>query len=539
MFSTTLSQSSSLIRCHFPGRHTYRLAVATWITAVLNIPLFQSLDSSLVVQVGVLLWLLNGLIVYLFTPGKLLVPGTVVLLLTSSCASYFIYHYGTVIDRPMIQNVMETDMHEAMDLISWPMLMSVLAGALPLVLVGKICQGNRPAPQRIKFYALYLLIFGLGITSLALGNFQQYSGYFRQHKQLKHLATPVNIITAGESYLRNNVLRQEMAFQTIATTVDVAPTTHQPSIVVVVLGETARADHFRANGYGRDTTPTLASDRLINFNDVSSCGTATAHSLPCMFSWLDQAHYEEATARASENVLDVLQRGGIKVQWFDNNSGCKHVCDRIDSVMYWQQPECEDGCTDNVLLDGLRDFTRRVQREGGQGVVVLHQQGSHGPAYFKRSRVENKRFLPECRSETFSGCSTEEIVNAYDNSLVETGALLSGVTRYLEGLKTDAAMLYVSDHGESLGEGGVYLHGLPYWMAPQAQTHVPMMLWLSDGFAQSHSLDTDCISTLASKPQSHDLLFDSLLTLSDVTITTEQPVAGGLSQCRNSQPHRS
>jgi lipid A ethanolaminephosphotransferase len=515
------------------GRRFYRIFVALWVTLVLNGEVFSLLSYDRWGSVGLVLFGINIALVYLLTPGRCFNAGIILLLFSSAVASFFLSTYGIVIDRSMLQNVMETDAHEATELLSLNLVMHVAVGLLPLVLLNQVKASSQGRAYKVFKYmgALSLVLIGLGATILV--NYQDYAGYFRQHKQIKHLATPLNIITASVSYINNNLLKSPLPFSFIASNVVLAADANKPELLVIVLGETARADHFPINGYERNTTPRLNTKSLINFAQVSSCGTATAHSLPCMFSWQGRDNYRQTIAQSSENVFDIMQRAGVRMNWFDNNSGCKHLCDRMPSVQYWKQPQCDDGCTDDVLLQGLREFTQQVQQQGQQGVVVLHQQGSHGPAYFKRSRPQHKHFLPECKSDTFANCSESEIINAYDNSIVETDALISSVIDQLEQLPIQTAMLYVSDHGESLGENGVFLHGLPYWMAPVAQTHVPMMMWFSEQFTQAHNLDIGCLAKMGQQPTSHDMLFNGLLDMLSINYTTDKSISAGIAQCQH------
>jgi lipid A ethanolaminephosphotransferase len=166
-------------------------------------------------------------------------------------------------------------------------------------------------------------------------------------------------------------------------------------------------------------------------------------------------------------------------------------------------------------------------------VVVLHEMGSHGPAYYKRSAPAQKVFLPECSSHALQDCPPEQIVNAYDNSIRGTDHFLAETIHWLQAQAKDrpTALVYVSDHGESLGEKGLYLHGMPYAMAPQEQTHVPMLMWFSKRMQQSHAVGMDCAQTQADKPWSHDNLFHTLLGLSGVQTQVAQARLDMLSAC--------
>jgi len=310
-------------------------------------------------------------------------------------------------------------------------------------------------------------------------------------------------------------------------------------LTVIVVGETARARNFSLLGYERDTNPELATRNVIAFSNVSSCGTATAVSLPCMFSYLGRQNYSQDKALASENLVDVLSHSGLKVEWWENNTGSKHVADRIVQRSFYMNKDaryCQPGggdCNDGILVDALsRDIDQYAA--SGNGILVLHSGGSHGPAYYLRYPRDRAKFQPDCQTPQISNCTDEELVNAYDNSILETDHMLAGVIDVLKSRQDTIAssMIYVSDHGESLGENGLYLHGAPYMIAPAEQTHIPLIAWFSDDFARITKLDTACVSAKSSQPLSHDNLFDTVLGLMDVQTTVYQAERDAFAACR-------
>ena len=172
--------------------------------------------------------------------------------------------------------------------------------------------------------------------------------------------------------------------------------------------------------------------------------------------------------------------------------------------------------------------------ENNDHFMVLHQLGSHGPEYYKRSKPDQKKYLPECQSNELQSCDQQAIINAYDDSILVTDRLLGETVRMLKSMQADynTALVYVSDHGESLGEGGIYLHGIPYMLAPEAQTHVPMVVWLSDGFRMDNRIDAECVNRIASQPLSHDNLFSSMLGLMNVKTGAIKPSLNIFEDCR-------
>ena len=457
-------------------------------------------------------------------------PVLIAILLSASCASYFIHEYGIVIDKAMIQNVFETDVHEASELLNWRMVLSVMAfGVLPSLFVAR---ARIQFPQGLRGV---LRRFGIAAGSLALAAlllvlfFKSLAPALREHRELRYLLTPTNYIQALHGYLRNK-WRSPVAIAPLGRD---AVKGHawagqaRKTVTVIVVGETARAQNFSLNGYARDTNPRLARESgLINFANVQSCGTATAVSVPCVFSALGRERYDGDKAYHQEGLLDVLAHAGFRVVWLDNNSGCKGACDRVEfrdlSAPKPGSAHCAgDECYDERLLEELPQLVRDSSRDV---VVVLHQKGSHGPAYARRYPQGFGRFGPVCDTSEFEKCSRESIVNAYDNTILYTDTFLArtiDLLRKTEGV--DTAMLYFSDHGESLGEGNMYLHGAPYLFAPGEQTHVPMMLWMSDRFSERFGIDRTCLAARRQQPLSHDNVFHSVLGMLDVNTAVLNP----------------
>jgi lipid A ethanolaminephosphotransferase len=259
-----------------------------------------------------------------------------------------------------------------------------------------------------------------------------------------------------------------------------------------------------------------------------------------MFSNLGRADFDADRAAHGEGLLDVFAHAGFAVLWRDNNTGCKGICDRVAGEdVTKRQPSAfcrADECYDEILLEGLQE---RLDRTNHDLVIVLHQLGSHGPAYYLRVPEPFKVFGPACASKQLEKCSREEIVNAYDNTILYTDHVLAKTIALLRrnANRFDAALLYVSDHGESLGEnGGLYLHGLPYALAPIEQTHVPMLAWLSEGFRARFKIDQACLHAKRQAALSHDNLFHSMLGLLDIQTRVYQPERDLFAGCRRGQP---
>ena len=526
---------------------TSLLAVlAIWLATVGNLPFWMAIWKlpetqgwGALATMGSLWLILLALLVWflcLWVWPRWLKPAGLVMLLTVTSSSYFMLTYGVVIDSSMLANVAQTDAREVRDLLSWPMLAAAVLGvALPGVWLWR-------QPVRVVS-AKPLLVRQLGVALLAflvaLGlfwmSFQDIASLTRNHKQLRYMINPFNSVYGMTRLAVGQATVAAQPLQVIGedARLRVAPASEASApLVVVILGETARAANFGLGGYARDTTPQLrqiqAQGDLVYFSDVKSCGTSTQASVPCMFSHLGKAAYEDTQARY-ESVLDVLQRAGLAVLWLDNQSGCKGVCDRVPNVATTalKVPEfCKDGeCLDEVMLHELpQQLAALDPAKRAQGtVVVMHQMGSHGPAYYKRSPAVMKSFQPECNSHALQNCPPEHIVNAYDNSILYTDHFIAKTVKWLQAQSRPTALIYVSDHGESLGEKGLYLHGMPYSLAPKEQIHVPMLVWLSKPLQRERNWRMDCLQAQSAMALSHDHLFHSMLSLSQVSTRLAKP----------------
>lgn len=531
----TIQPKQTLLSVLVENKNLIRLFTALWLTFTANTVFFTKLAPAMLLPSAILLLLLNTLIVFLLSSSRLFKPSLILLLFIGACSSYFIESFGIMIDSSMLQNVIESNVSEAKDLINVAFMSHLCVyGLLPSLVVVYSKPKSAKFTRKLLSYSLSLAVIIMLLVVFALSQYQTLSGYFRMNKQLKYYATPLNTLSAAKSYFKTHLANDDSVFIQIAETVKHQPFSNKPTLFVVVLGETARADHFSLNGYSRETNAELSQLALINFSQVESCGTATAHSVPCMFSWMNKDNYDEFTAKHSENVIDLIARAGFNVLWNENDGGCKDMCDRVKTIDVSQNEHCVDGCPDGLLFKSLLDQLSNLAKINKNQLIVLHQQGSHGPAYFRRSDKTHKKFLPECQDETFATCTAQEITNAYDNSIVETDALLAKLIKQLNALENiNTGVLYVSDHGESLGENGVYLHGLPFAFAPDAQTHVPMSVWLSKSYQQDAKFDFDCLTQTAAQQTTHDALFGTLLALLSIEIKTEKPITDLVSHCRN------
>ncbi|MGE0233342.1 MAG: phosphoethanolamine transferase [Flavobacteriaceae bacterium] len=521
------------------------LAVSAYLLAVFNVTFWQKTAAYFGPQPE-LFWLfsigiagLMTVIVSLFSLSILTRPLIIFLILVGAVSAFYTDNYGTIISRQMIENAVTTTAHEAKHLVTLPFVGYVAVfGLLPSALVAWV--RIRPIPfrrrlgQRLAILAVSLAAVALPITV----NYPAFSSSWREHQDLMASFTPAAPIASAVKYGVVAWREAHAHLEPIGLDAHVAlpASPRKPVLAIMVVGETARAADFSLDGYGRNTNPELAKRDVINFPNASSCGTATAVSVPCMFSEFSRANYSEDAGRSYENLLDVLQHAGIRAEWWDNNTGSKGVAARTPTRIFTYEKDaqyCEEGeCRDEIMVDALPAFFDGVKTDT---VLVIHQIGSHGPTYHLRYTKPFERFTPVCRSATFAECSHEEIVNAYDNTILYTDHVLARIIDMLKDRQDQFSgmMFYASDHGESLGEGGLYLHGVPYFMAPAEQTHIPFMFWLSQDFARDREIDTGCVNAHTAAAVSHDNVFHSMLGLLDVETTVYHRDLDLFASCRD------
>jgi len=449
----------------------------------------------------------------------------IIILLISSLTSYFMNTYNVVVDVSMIRNTMQTDMKESMDLLSIKeVLYFLFFGLIPAYLVYKAPVRYRTFKSTLFYKLIQILILAAIMGTTVFLFYKPFSIFVREHKPLRYTTNPTYWIYSTGKYISTILFSGSTEIMPIGKDAKVIKKTDTPKIVILVVGEAARADHFALNGYERETTPQLKKKKIINFSNAYSCGTSTAVSVPCMFSIYDKENYTYQKGIQTENVLDVLNHTGkISVLWRDNNSDSKGVALRVP-YEYYKSPVnntiCAEGeCRDEGMLVGLDKY---IQEQKGKDIlIVLHQMGNHGPAYYKRYPKSFEKFTPVCETNQLEKCTQEEIKNAYDNAILYTDDFLVKTINLLKKFdKThQTAMIYMSDHGESLGENGIYLHGLPYFMAPKAQTHIAAFFWANDSY--KNTLHLSDLNT--SKEVNQDNLFHTLLGLFDVSTKVYDP----------------
>ncbi|CAM6378710.1 phosphoethanolamine transferase EptA [Leclercia adecarboxylata] len=467
-------------------------------------------------------------------------PLLVLLTLGCAAATWFMFTYGAVIDQNMMVNVFETNSQEAAALVTPQLVLwLVVAGLLPASLLAmiRIRPGKWWHTLLIRLAAM--LASAVVIVLVAAVFYKDYASLFRNNKGIVKMVTPANYVSAIAKYSKARWFAGDQTLIRLGEDARKGPVLlaqQKKTVLVLVVGEASRAENYSLNGYDRETNPELKKQNVINFPQASSCGTETAVSVPCMFSGMPRKKYDADLAHHQEGLMDVLGHAGVNLLWRDNDGGCKGACTRIphtDMTQWKLQQFCKDNsCIDDVNLWRLDDMLDGVKQDT---VLVIHLMGSHGPAYYQRYPAQYRHFTPTCDTNEIQDCTHQALMNTYDNTILYTDSVVSKTIDALKARQStlNTALVYLSDHGESLGENGLYLHGTPYMLAPEQQTHIPFIFWLSKDYQQNFGVDAQCLRDQAAKEAvSQDNLFSTVLGMMNIRTAVYQPQMDLLTHCR-------
>lgn len=458
-------------------------------------------------------------------------PVAVIFILLNAFCLYFMQEYNIAIDKIMLLNALQTDSAEAMDLLNLRLAFYLLVGGIiPALIIAKTEIKFFPFRTEFWRHAAIILVALLLVAAIAFGGGSYTAQFLRNNRHLRYSLLPVNYVGAVISSVKI-ISKANRKFISIGQNAKFHPywQNGKKNLIVLVIGETARAANFSLGGYKRPTNAALEQKHndIFYFANASSCGTSTAVSLPCILAAQGRVDFKPGSETYIENVLDIINRNGYHVLWRENNSGCKNTCSRIETETLCRNYQCPD----EILL---KDFASKIKNINQNTVVVLHQQGSHGPAYYRRYPPEFEIYRPACQTELLSNCSEQEIVNAYDNSIAYTSYMLAQTANLLQKMENDynVIMIYVSDHGESLGENHIYLHAAPYIIAPDTQTKIPLFIWLNQENAKALRLNRECLRKKLLSPASHDNIFHTLLGLCGISTSEYQENLDIFAGCR-------
>lgn len=508
-----------------PNQTTIVLLTALFICIFHNLTFFRKISEQyqgqILFQISVFIILFNllNIILNLAAHRSATKPLLITIILFSALHAHFTDSYGIVGDDTMIRNILKTDLGEAVDLLNIKLLIYfTLLGLLPAAILYFVRTDTKTTKNEIAL-KIRNVVVSLVVIIVALFSFNKtYASFLREHKPLRFYSNPLFFFYSSFKVARAALADPNAKISLLGDDAKIPDADVERELVIFVLGETARSDRLSLNGYGKVTNPLLQKEAVISFSDVYSCGTSTATSVPCMFSIFGRSAFDHEQAAETENLVDVLEHTGrINILWRDNNSDSKGVAIRVPFEDY-KTPKmntiCDVECRDEGMLVGLQEYIDKQSK--GDIFIVLHQMGNHGPAYYKRYPAKFEVFKPACQNNDLGECTDEEINNAYDNAILYTDYFLSQVIQLLKKnrQKFEAAMFYVSDHGESLGENGIYLHGLPYSIAPIEQRKIPLIMWFGDGILDD--INVPALKAKVGQKYTHDNVFHTILGLMEV-----------------------
>ena len=400
--------------------------------------------------------------------GKILL---VLFFIINAVAVYFINTYSVIIDESMIGNVLNTNYSESSSFFSIKLVLYVVfLGILPSIFIIKA----KIITVTVKKFLVSISLTLLFLLTLAFANASNWLWIDKNSKTLGGLAMPWSYaVNIPLFYIHQFKKNEKEILLPDATIKD-----NQKSVVILVIGESARSENFSLYGYPKNTNPLLSKIPNVSHFNATSDATYTTAGIKSIVE-------HENTDELYEILPNYLYRNNVDVIWRTTNWGEPPVHIKNYQNREALMPNCKgDGCDyDGILLSGLKE--QILASKKNKILIVLHTSTSHGPTYSKKYPAKFEIFKPVCNSVELGNCSHTELVNAYDNTIVYTDYLLANVIKDLKQLQEyKSAMIFVSDHGESLGENNLYMHGLPRSIAPKQQYEIPFIVWTSDNSAR-------------------------------------------------------
>ena len=446
-----------------------------------NIPLFNYVADNSNESAGGWLLLLASLVVVMLSLHFMLTYLTLFLLrkvgrvllailsVINAVAVYFVFTYHVIIDATAIENVFNTRYSEASGFFSWSLWLFILAaGVLPAV----FCLLQPVVIGKAKKMAAYCGASLAVILAVLALNVHQTLWISQHDTELGGLLQPW-------SYLVNTCRVISFSHDEQAEEIklpDGRIADSEKAVVVLVIGESARKANFQLYGYRRDTNPLLSRQKGLKVYQATSCATYTTAGSKAILE-------PKNTDELYELLPNYAFRTGVDVSWRTSNWGEPpiHIEEYLtDSELSLRYPD-EDHHYDGILFHGLRE--RIVSSDKNKVLIVLHTSTSHGPQYADKYPKEFEAYKPVAKNVEEGEKNVAMLVNAYDNTIRYTDYLLSNLIDTLRSMDDwHSAMIFISDHGESLGENKVFMHGLPMKIAPRVQYEIPFLVWTSKDF---------------------------------------------------------
>ena len=395
--------------------------------------------------------------------GKIML---IIFFIANSISLYFINTYSVILDESMMGNLINTNTTEATSYFSWKFVWYiVLFGLIPSIYIVTVKIKQEPLK---RFFRNFLISLGF-ILIMIFANATNWLWIDKHSKQLGGLALPWSYMVNIPRYYTHQYQRNKKEILLPKATIkDI-----NKAVVILVIGESARRENFSLYGYTKETNPLLQQIDGLRHYTAASCATYTTAGVKCILE-------HEETSDLYEILPNYLFRNGVDVVWRSTNWGEPplHISKQQHRETLLEMYNGENSEYDEILLANLRGEITKSSSD--KVLIILHTSTSHGPSYNKKYPPQFETFSPVCQSVELSKCSNEELINAYDNTIVYTDYLLSNIIDTLKTLpEYNSAMIFVSDHGESLGEKNLYMHGVPMSIAPKEQYEIPFIVWSS------------------------------------------------------------
>lgn len=441
--------------------------------------------------------------------------------LVASLTSYFSLSFGLTINQYVLLSAMHTNAEEVREVLNYKVVLYfIIFGLLPSIVIYRL-----KIDYKIKYIFKIFKFQSLVFILLIFVNFfifsHEYEYVSRYNKQIKTAVNPYYQIFLAVRLIRKDIIYANIKHIGILKEAVEARTTKEHKLLIVVVGESSRYDRWSLNGYKRETNPLLSKEGVISLS-MYSCGTYTLYSVPCMFSEFGRKNYSYKKGIVYESIVDRISELGIYTFWlntyFTSNQVAMHSNFKTvtSNVIYKNGDSFE---YDEELLKGLNKIV--TKGDGKDILIVLHTVGSHYN-YFNRYPKKFEKYKPICKKRIMSSCNLKYLENGYDNTILYTDYFLYKTIEFLKkhGNKYISAMVYLSDHGESLGEYGMFAHMAPYATSPVAQRHIPAILWFNKD-AKKHFINMAKIDR--KKRYSHDYLFHTILGFFQVKTRLYKP----------------
>ena len=425
------------------------------------------LQASLVIIMLVLNFMLTYLSMWLLRiVARILLA---IFAIINATAVYFIITYSAIINATTIENVFNTRYSEASGFFSWSLwLFIAVFGVLPALycLMQPVVIGKA---KKLGIYCGSSLAIILLVASL---NISQTLWISQHDTELGGLLQPwsyvVNTCRVISSYQDEQAEEIKLPDGTI--------TDHEKTVVVLVIGESARKANFQLYGYQRDTNPLLSKQEGLKVYQATACATYTTAGTKAILEPKDSGDLYEL-------LPNYAFRTGVDVSWRTSNWGEPpiHIDEYLTDTDLSDLYQGRSNDYDDILYYGLRERIESSKKD--KVLIILHTSTSHGPKYADKYPKQFEVYKPVAKNIEEGEKNIGMLINAYDNTIRYTDFLLNSLINTLREMKDwHSAMIFISDHGESLGENKMFMHGLPMKLAPKVQYEIPFLVWTSDGF---------------------------------------------------------